>query len=300
MGGGVRRDRRELRQLDPKSVVFYSSGRASLEASYMYQLIARLYGNNNLPDSSNMCHESTSVALPQSIGVPVGTVIPRFRRDRLHLLLRPEVGINSPRMLHDLQEAGRRGVPIVTFNPLRERGLIEFVNPQSPSEMLTGCATRISSQYHQLKAGGDKAAITGLCKACSRRTTRPGGGGRGARQWVHRGAHPWLRTFVDAVRTASWPALEHESGLTRAAIEAAAEVYARRTGDLHLRHGADAAPARRRECADADEPAAAARQYRQARRRHCPVRGHSNVQGQRTVGITEKPELAPLDQLAEH
>ena len=113
-----------LQALAPKSVVFYTSGRASLEASYMYQLLARMYGNNNLPDSSNMCHESTSVALPQTIGVPVGTVkIEDFEHTDCVMFFGQNVGVNSPRMLHQLQEVRERGVPIITFNPLRERGL---------------------------------------------------------------------------------------------------------------------------------------------------------------------------------
>jgi len=123
----------ELKKLEPKSVVFYTSGRASLEASYMYQLLARLYGCNNLPDSSNMCHESTSVALPKTIGVGVGTVnLEDFERTDCIFFFGQNVGTNSPRMLHLLQDARMRGVPIVTFNPLRERGLVAFANPLSP------------------------------------------------------------------------------------------------------------------------------------------------------------------------
>src|SRR5690349_13445221 len=95
----------ELRRLDPRSVVFYTSGRASLEPSYMWSLFARLYGTNNLPDSSNMCHESTSVALPESIGVPVGTVtLDDFGKTDCILFFGQNVGSNSPRMLHPLQE----------------------------------------------------------------------------------------------------------------------------------------------------------------------------------------------------
>jgi anaerobic selenocysteine-containing dehydrogenase len=147
-------------------VVFYASGRASLETSYMYQLLARLYGNNNLPDSSNMCHESTSVALPETIGVPVGTVhLDDFEQCDAIFIFGQNTGVSSPRMLHQLQDARRRGVPIVTFNPLRERGLVEFVNPQSPTEMLTPAHTEVSTQYLQLKNGGDLAALSGLCKA---------------------------------------------------------------------------------------------------------------------------------------
>jgi molybdopterin-dependent oxidoreductase alpha subunit len=155
----------QLKRLEPKSVVFYASGGASLETAYMYQLIARLYGNNNLPDSSNMCHKSTSVGLPETIGVPVGTVIlDDFEQTDCIFFFGQNVGTNSPRMLHQLQDARERGVPIVTFNPLRERGLVSFVNPLSPTQMLTGQETTISTQYHQVKVGGDIAAITGICK----------------------------------------------------------------------------------------------------------------------------------------
>ena len=116
--------------------MFYASGRASLETSYMWALLARLYGNNNLPDSSNMCHEPTSVALPQSIGAPVGTVLLEdFETTDLIFFFGQNVGSNAPRMLHPLQEARRRGAQIITFNPLRERGLERFTNPQSPVEM---------------------------------------------------------------------------------------------------------------------------------------------------------------------
>ena len=132
----------ELKKLETKSVVFYSSGRASLEASYMYALFARMYGNNNLPDSSNMCHESTSVGLPLSIGVPVGTVtLPDFDKTDCLIFIGHNSGVNAPRMLHPLQECAKRGVPIIVFNPLRERGFERFTNPQNPLEMLSGYST---------------------------------------------------------------------------------------------------------------------------------------------------------------
>src|SRR3954471_10821242 len=157
---------RELRALSSDSAVFYTSGRASLETAFMYGLFARAYGTNNLPDSSNMCHETSSVALPESIGVPVGTcTLDDFAHTDCILFFGQNVGTSSPRMLHQLQEAVKRGVPIVTFNPLRERGLVEFVNPQSPAEMLVKSPTRITSQYHQVKTGGDTAAMMGIAKA---------------------------------------------------------------------------------------------------------------------------------------
>ena len=154
-----------LKPLDPRSVVFYASGRASLETSFLWQLMARLYGNQNLPDSSNMCHESTSVGLKASIGVPVGTVkIEDFDHTDCILHFGQNVATNSPRMLHQLRGVHKRGAPIVVFNPLRERGLERFTDPQNPIEMATGGETPIATQYHQVVAGGDIAAMTGIAK----------------------------------------------------------------------------------------------------------------------------------------
>ena len=292
---------RQLQALAPKSVVFYASGRASLETAFMYQLMARLYGNNNLPDSSNMCHESTSVGLPQTIGVPIGTVVlDDFEQTDCIFFFGQNVGTNSPRMLHQLQEARQRGVPIVTFNPLRERGLVEFVNPLSPLQMLTGHATAISTQYHQVKVGGDLAAITGMCKALI--DWDDAASNAGTPRVIDVGfieEHAsGFEKFADFVRNVRWPDIERDSGLTRSALEAAAGVYASSEkaigvygmGLTQHRRGVDNV---QMVCnllllrGNIGKPGAGI----------CPVRGHSNVQGQRTVGITEKPELAPLDQL---
>ena len=294
---------RELRGLEPKSVVFYASGRASLETSYMYALLARMYGNNNLPDSSNMCHEPTSVALPQSIGAPVGTVLLEdFETTDLIFFFGQNVGSNSPRLLHPLQEARRRGAAIITFNPLRERGLERFTDPQSPVEMLTQSSTRISTQYHQVKAGGDLAAITGLCKAliaADRDATALGRPGVLDHGFIAEHTHG-LEAFVAFCDAQGWPAIERRSGLPRRAIEEAAAAYARakaaigvygmgltqhRKGTETVRMLANLLLLR----GNIGRPGAGI----------CPVRGHSNVQGQRTVGISEKPELVPLDRLKE-
>ena len=291
----------DLKKMDPKGVVFYSSGRASLETSYMYQLLARIYGNNNLPDSSNMCHESTSVGLKKTIGVAVGTVsLDDFEKTDCIFFFGQNVGVNSPRMLHQLQEARKRGVPIITFNPLRERGLVSFTNPQSPTEMLTGAETAISTQYHQLRAGGDTAAIMGLAKVLIDDDDE-----------AHAMHLPRVLDadfilehcadfdkFAAAVRACSWSDIERESGLLRADLESAARVYAsakavigvygmgltqHRNGVQNVEMVTNLLLMR----GNIGKPGAGV----------CPVRGHSNVQGQRTVGITEKPELAPLDKL---
>ncbi|WP_026597106.1 FdhF/YdeP family oxidoreductase [Methylobacterium sp. 77] len=294
---------RELRALDPKSTVFYASGRASLETSYMYGLLARMYGNNNLPDSSNMCHEPTSVGLKASIGVPVGTVVlDDFATTDLILFFGQNVGSNAPRMLHQLQEARKRRVPIITFNPLRERGLERFTNPQSVVEMATGHATEISTQYHQLKAGGDLAAITGMCKAliaADREAHRVGRPRILDVSFIDEHTHGF-EAFAAYCEAQDWKALEARSGLTRAAIEAAATVYARSRAVIGV-YGMGLT--QHRKGTESVQMLVNLLLLRGNVGRKgagpCPVRGHSNVQGQRTVGITEKPELAPLDILKE-
>ena len=293
----------ELRAIAAKQAVFYSSGRASLESSYMYQLMVRMYGCNNLPDSSNMCHESTSVALPKTIGVGVGTVVVEdFESTDCIFFFGQNVGVNSPRMLHQLQEARKRGVPIITFNPLRERGLVSFVNPQSPPEMLTNSETCISTQYHQVKAGGDIAAIMGLCKHLIEADDAAiASGSQRVLDAAFLAAHTHgFEEFASAVRACAWDAIERESGLTRAALGKAAAEYARATAVIGV-YGMGLTQHRRGVQnvqmvsnllllkGNIGKPGAGI----------CPVRGHSNVQGQRTVGITEKPELVPLDRLAE-
>ena len=293
---------RELRALEPDSVVFYASGRAALETSYLWQLFARLYGTNNLPDSSNMCHESTSVGLKKSIGSPVGTVdLEDFEHCDAIFFFGQNVGVSSPRMLHPLQEARQRGVPIVTFNPLRESGLVAFSNPQSPVEMLTPGSTGISTQYLQVRPGGDVAALTGLCKCVIEAddAALATGGARvidAAFVAEHTQGYDEL---AQAMRRASWDDIERESGLSRASLEQAAQTYMgaqrvigvygmgltqHREGVLNVQMLANWLLLR----GNVGKPGAGL----------CPVRGHSNVQGQRTVGITEKPELAPLDRLA--
>ena len=294
---------REIRAIaDKKSVVFYSSGRMSNEASYMYQLMARMYGNNNLPDSSNMCHETTSVALPESIGVPVGTVtLDDFAKTDCILFFGQNVGSNSPRMLHPLQAASRRGVPIITFNPLRERGLESFTNPQSPAEMLTGAETRISSQYHQVMAGGDLAALTGICKAMVDLDDEALAAGRPGvmdRAFIAEHGHGF-DAFVAWLRTQDWGELERRSSLHRAAMEGTAVIYAGSTAAIAIygmgltQHRAGVETVQMvvnllLMRGNIGKPGAGV----------CPVRGHSNVQGQRTVGITDKAAGVPLDVMA--
>ena len=324
---------RELRACAPDKVEFYTSGRASLETAYMYQLFARLYGSNNLPDCSNMCHESSSVALPESIGAAVGTaVLSDFENTDCIFYIGQNVATASPRLLHDLKDAVDRGVKIVTINPLRERGLERFIDPQSPAQMLTGKETIISSEYYQIKVGGDIAALFGICKAlieaddsrnASGERVVAGSDGKpqnpssaaevafaaamAAADKKHVLDHDFIKEhtagfeeFAATARMHQWPDLERISGLTRAEMETAADTYANANAVLicygmgvtqhvmgveNVHMIANLALLR----GNIGKPGA----------NICAVRGHSNVQGQRTVGITEKPGLAPLDKLAE-
>ena len=291
----------ELRALEPKSVVFYSSGRTSLEASYMYGLMARMYGNQNLPDSSNMCHESTSVGLKAAIGVPVGsTRLQDFEKCDAILFFGQNVGSNAPRMLHDLRTCRKRGVEIVTFNPLKERGLERFTDPQNPLEMATLKETAISTQYHQVKAGGDIAAMMGIAKRLVEWDDAALAAGKPPvldHDFIDAHTHGF-EAFLAAVRAADWADIVRESGLAKGELEEAARVYAKAKAVLAIygmgltQHVKGVENVRMLVNlllmrGNIGKPGAGP----------TPVRGHSNVQGQRTVGITEKTELVPVEQL---
>ncbi len=288
----------KLKGYDPTSVIFYVSGRASLETSYMWGLMARMYGSQNLPDSSNMCHESTSVGLKSAIGSPVGTIhLSDYEHCDAIFYFGQNPGTNSPRFLHPLRACAKRGVEIVVFNPLKERGLERFTDPQNPIEMVTLTSTPIATQYHQVRTGGDIAALMGICKYLIEADDKLG----------NILDHDFIAEhttgfdlFADRARETGWDVIERESGLTRLNLEAAGAVYARRKNVIAV--------------------------YGMGLTQHVggidnvhmlvnlmllrgnigkrgagmgPVRGHSNVQGQRTVGISEKPELVPLDRMAE-
>jgi molybdopterin-dependent oxidoreductase alpha subunit len=293
----------ELKAIDPGSTVFYASGRASLETTYLYALFARLYGHNNLPDSSNMCHETTSVGLKKVIGSPVGTsVLNDFNLCDAIFFFGQNPGTNSPRLLHPLQECVKRGVKIVTFNPVREKGLESFKNPQSPIEMLTPKSTQISHLYLQVKAGGDIPAIMGMIKHVLAAEDK---------KWAEQKHHVLDVDFIEQHTTGyeavkakadatTWEEIERESGLARADIEEAADVYiaARRTiaiygmGLTQQVNGFD-------NLAMLVNLMLMKGNIGRDGTGMSPIRGHSNVQGQRTVGMSEKPELVPLDTLAE-
>jgi len=290
-----------LKSLPRESAVFYSSGHAGLEASYLYALLARAYGNNNLPQSSNMCHETTSVGLNKVIGSPVGTIIwEDLEKADAFFFFGQNPGSNSPRFLHPLQEAKKRGARIVTFNPVVEQGLVSFVNPQSPVDMMTGHETQISDEYLQVQAGGDIAAMLGLCKVVIEADDAAMAGGDNRVIDVDFIAEhtTGFDTFIACVRDTPWSDIERESGLTERAIRRAGEIYigAERVIGVYgmglTQHSQGAL-----NVAMLVNLLLLRGNIGKEGAGCCPVRGHSNVQGQRTVGIAEKTKLIPMDKL---
>ncbi|MFM0045262.1 FdhF/YdeP family oxidoreductase [Paraburkholderia sediminicola] len=287
-----------LRGLPPDQVDFYTSGRASNEAAYLYQLFAREFGTNNFPDCSNMCHEPTSVGLPQSIGIGKGTVsLDDFEKTDLIISIGHNPGTNHPRMMGTLWEASRRGVPIIVFNPLRERALERFQDPQSMLQMATFGSTRIASTYHQVRAGGDAAALKGVIKAVLALDAE-----RGDvldREFIDTYTEG-LDALVADIEATSWEDIEAESGLTREELADVADAYAKAKSTIITygmgvtQHNKGTANVR----LICDLLLMRGNMGREGGG-ICPLRGHSNVQGNRTVGITEKPSAEFLAKIEE-
>lgn len=287
-----------LRGLSPDQVEFYTSGRASNEAAYLYQLFAREFGTNNFPDCSNMCHEPTSVGLPQSIGIGKGTVsLDDFEKTDLIISIGHNPGTNHPRMMGTLWEASRRGVPIIVFNPLRERALERFQDPQSMLQMATFGSTRIASTYHQVKAGGDAAALKGVIKAVLALDAE-----RGDvldREFIDTYTEGFDALVAD-IEATSWQDIEAESGLIREELADVADAYAKAKSTIITygmgvtQHNKGTANVR----LICDLLLMRGNMGREGGG-ICPLRGHSNVQGNRTVGITEKPSAQFLAKIEE-
>jgi molybdopterin-dependent oxidoreductase alpha subunit len=288
---------RELKRLNPKQAVFYASGHAGLEASYLYALFARAMGHQNLPQSSNMCHETTSVNLKKFIGTAVGTcTLEDFDHCDAIFFFGQNAGTNSPRFLHILKAAVKRGCRIVTFNPLRERGLIEFADPQNIVQMTVGKPTSLSEKYYQLRPGGDIAVLAGLIK-CVFAAEAASPGAVIDNEFIQRETTGY-EPMMAAVRAVAWSDIEANSGLTRAMIEEAAEVYLSAKNAIgiygmgltqHVNGGLNIGMLCNLLLLRGNIGRLGAG--------ISPVRGHSNVQGQRTVGVGEKSEHMPADKL---
>ncbi len=286
----------ELNALDsPDEAVFYTSGRASNEAAFLYGLFARKFGTNNLPDCSNMCHESSGAALKASLGVGKGTVsLDDFYDCDTILLIGQNPGTNHPRMLSALQKAERNGATIIAVNPLKEAGLLAFAHPQEVVGLLGG-RSPLSSEYLQVNVNGDLALLQGINKVLLEEYEE-----RIDREFIE--AHTTgFEAFRENILEADWEEIERRSGIPRKRIEHAARLVSRErkrlitcwamgltqhknavatireVANLHLLLGA------------VGRPGAGV----------CPVRGHSNVQGDRTMGIFEAMPDAFLDAIGQ-
>ncbi|MET0548000.1 MAG: FdhF/YdeP family oxidoreductase [Xanthomonas sp.] len=285
----------------PDEAIFYTSGRTSNEAAFLYQLFVRAFGTNNFPDCSNMCHEPSGTALKAQIGVGKGTVsLQDFELADAIFIFGQNPGTNHPRMLGELRQAAKRGAAIVSFNPLRERGLEKFADPQDKLEMLHNGSTRISSDYFQLKIGGDLAAVKGIIKHVLERDAEAASGGQPRLLDLEfiAGHTVGFETFAAEVAAEPWDTIVEESGLSEAALRKAGEIYLKAErliacwglGLTQHKHSvatiqmiANLLLLR----GHLGRPGAGL----------CPVRGHSNVQGDRTMMIYEQPPQAFLDRL---
>jgi molybdopterin-dependent oxidoreductase alpha subunit len=281
----------------PDEAAFYTSGRTSNEAAFLYQLFVRQFGTNNLPDCSNMCHESSGRALTETIGVGKGTVtLDDFQKADCIFVIGQNPGTNHPRMLSTLREAKRRGCKIVHVNPLPEAGLARFKHPQHPADLLGG-GTELSDLFLQVRVNGDVALLKGLMKeVLSEERERPGE--VLDRRFIEEKTHGF-EEFARALEVADWGELVEQSGVARESMREAAEIYVR--SERVIVCWAMGLTQHKNAVANIQEivnllllrgnlgrPGAGA----------CPVRGHSNVQGDRTMGIWERPADAFLDALA--
>ncbi len=295
---------RELNALDnPDQAAFYTSGRASNEAAFLYQLFARAFGTNNFPDCSNMCHEATSRGLPLTVGIGKGTVtLDDFEKADTLLIFGQNPATNHPRMLGELRECARRGATIVSINPLRERGLERFTSPQHPVEMLTGSSTPISSMFVQPRLSGDFALIKAVAKRLLERdddAVRLGQRRLLDTDFINQHTSGFL-DFARDLRLESWPLLLEESGVSREQIEVLTDIYAK--GERVIATWGMGLTQHKNSVQTIQMLSNLMLMRGNIGREGaglCPVRGHSNVQGDRTVGIEEQPTEAFLDRMEE-
>ncbi|MGC0780420.1 FdhF/YdeP family oxidoreductase [Pantoea agglomerans] len=288
----------------PDQMELYTSGRASNEASWLYQLFGRLMGTNNFPDCSNMCHEASGTGLKRSIGVGKGTIrLDDFDHADAIFVFGQNPGTNHPRMLHSLRHAADHGAKIVTFNTLRERGLERFADPQKPLEVVTSKAGNISSSYYQPNLGGDMAAVRGMVKSLletHRARLAAGESGLFDQTFINAKTNG-IEAYLEAVDNTSWMQIVAQSGLTQAQIREAAAIY--QSADRVICTWAMGITQHKHSVDTVREITNLQLLFGQLGKKGaglCPVRGHSNVQGNRTMGIDEKPAKAFLDALGNH
>jgi len=287
----------ELNSLNyPDQAIFYTSGRTSNEAAFLYQLFVRQFGTNNLPDCSNMCHESSGTALSETIGVGKGTVtLDDFDHARAIFVIGQNPGTNHPRMLTSLQRAKRNGAKLVHINPLPEVGMVRFKHPQEVTRLL-GSGTPLADLFLQVRINGDVALLKGIMKAVMDSESR-----LPRRILDHRFIARYTSGFDEfaaALKRISWEDVVAESGVGRVVIEQAGKIFIESERTIFC--WAMGLTQHQNAVANIQEivnlmlmrgqigiPGAGL----------CPVRGHSNVQGDRTVGIWERPTEAFLNRL---
>lgn len=280
----------------PNEAVFYTSGRTSNEAAFLYQLFVREYGTNNLPDCSNMCHESSGVALTESVGIGKGSVtLEDFYEAEVIIILGQNPGTNHPRMLSALQKAKANGCTIISVNPLPETGLISFSNPQTVKGAL-GVKARLTDIFLQVKINGDMALLKAIEKLLLEEEIR--NPGSVFDQDFIRDHTTGYHDLVNNLYNYSLDELSEACGISMEQIRETAEVFKHKKkiiacwamGLTQHKNAVDTI----REVVNLlllkgsiGKPGAGT----------CPVRGHSNVQGDRTMGIYEKPSKLFLDNI---
>ncbi|KAA9131224.1 FdhF/YdeP family oxidoreductase [Microbacterium caowuchunii] len=280
---------------DPDEAIFYTSGRTSNEAAFLYQLLVRGVGTNNLPDCSNMCHESSGSALTETIGIGKGTVsLEDIWAAKLLIVAGQNPGTNHPRMLSALEKAKQNGAKVIAVNPLPEAGLLRFENPQTVRGVILG-GTPIADRFVQIRLGGDQALFQAIGKHLLEAEERSGGVLDHAFIAAHTSGYA---DYAKAMAELDWADLEVASGLSETELREIGEAV--RTSPstivcwaMGLTQHKHSVPMLREVVnmlllqGNIGRPGAGV----------CPVRGHSNVQGDRTMGIYEKPSDAFLDAL---
>jgi molybdopterin-dependent oxidoreductase alpha subunit len=285
---------KELKSLDsPDEAIFYTSGRTSNEAAFLYQLFVREYGTNNMPDCSNMCHETSGSALSETVGIGKGSVrLEDFYVTDLILIMGQNPGTNHPRMLSALQKAKKAGAKIISVNPLVETGLLKFKHPQHPTDMLFG-GTKLTDLYLQIKVNQDVSLMKAILKMMvAAENKKPGSVFDHA--FIEKKTEG-LDEFLAALEKEDLEELIAATGIPKKEIEQAAKMIIKgkniiicwamgltqhKNGEDNIRELVNLLLLK----GSIGKPGAGT----------CPVRGHSNVQGDRTMGVWEiiRPNLA--------
>ena len=282
--------------IDPNHAAFYTSGRTSNEAAFLWQLFVRCFGTNNMPDCSNMCHESSGNALSQAIGSGKGTVrLSDFDHADAIFVLGQNPGSNHPRMLATLERAKQRGAVIVSINPLDEVGLKNYRNPQTVNGLRKG--TELIDLHVPVRINGDVALLKGLCKVMlEAEKAQPGA--VLDRKFISSHTQGFVEFETDIAATA-WDEIVAGSGVSEGLIRKAAAIAI--NADNTICCWAMGMTQHKNAVANIQEIVnflMLRGNFGRVGAGACPIRGHSNVQGDRTMGVWEKPDAAFLEKMA--